>query len=98
MENSFMILKTGSLKKLALDHTDKNERILLADLTASHNTCFCILQNGLKILIAACNTFKSGAIEQLRVYVALGQNSNVDIWKRCKGLLLITPKQTNLMY
>ncbi|CAB4434726.1 unnamed protein product [Rhizophagus irregularis] len=66
-------------------------------------TCFCILQNGLKILIAACNTFKSGAIEQLRVYVALGQNSNVDadmekmLWDS-KGLLLITPKQTNLMY
>ncbi|CAB4480385.1 unnamed protein product [Rhizophagus irregularis] len=53
----------------------------MADLT----TCFCLLQNGLKIPIAACNTFKSGAIEQLRVYVAL-------------GLLLITPKQINLMY
>ncbi|CAB4495760.1 unnamed protein product [Rhizophagus irregularis] len=70
-------ITTYLVKKLALDHNDKNERILLADLTASHNTCFCILQNGLKILIAACNTFKSGAIEQLRVYVALGQNSNV---------------------
>ncbi|PKY51321.1 hypothetical protein RhiirA4_407331, partial [Rhizophagus irregularis] len=52
----------------------------MADLT----TCFCLLQNGLKIPFAACNTFKSGAIEQLRVYVALGQNSNVDAdMERC---------------
>ncbi|CAG8624000.1 15159_t:CDS:2 [Rhizophagus irregularis] len=44
--------------------------------------------NGLKILIAACDT---GAIEQLSVYVALGKNSMLTwIWKRCwvsKGLL-----------
>ncbi|PKY38680.1 hypothetical protein RhiirA4_336690 [Rhizophagus irregularis] len=42
-------------------------------------TCFWLFQNGLKILIAACDT---GAIEQLRVYVALGKNSMLTwIWK-----------------
>ncbi|CAG8665071.1 19487_t:CDS:2, partial [Rhizophagus irregularis] len=71
---------------------DKNERILLADLTVSHNstnlskTCFWLLQNGLKVLIAACDTFRSGAVEQLRVHVrnlnALGQNSNVELYER----------------
>ncbi|POG62785.1 hypothetical protein GLOIN_2v1692587 [Rhizophagus irregularis DAOM 181602=DAOM 197198] len=54
---------------------DKNERILLADLTVSHN-----------VLIAACDTFRSGAVEQLRVHVrnlnALGQNSNVELYER----------------
>ncbi|RGB44035.1 signal recognition particle, alpha subunit, N-terminal-domain-containing protein [Rhizophagus diaphanus] len=74
---------------------DKNERILLADLTVSHNstnlskTCFWLLQNGLKVLIAACDTFRSGAVEQLRVHVrnlnALGQNSNVELYERGYG-------------
>ncbi|POG81981.1 hypothetical protein GLOIN_2v1501372 [Rhizophagus irregularis DAOM 181602=DAOM 197198] len=40
-------------------------KILLTNLS---KTCFWLFQNGLKILIAACDT---GAIEQLRVYVAL---------------------------
>ncbi|WVW80739.1 hypothetical protein I302_102725 [Kwoniella bestiolae CBS 10118] len=39
--------------------------------------CFWLLQNGLRVLIAACDTFRSGAVEQLRVHVrnlgALGQ-------------------------
>ncbi|GBC03987.1 hypothetical protein RclHR1_05440005 [Rhizophagus clarus] len=74
---------------------DKNERILLADLTVSHNstnlskTCFWLLQNGLKVLIAACDTFRSGAVEQLRVHVrnlnSLGQNSNVELYERGYG-------------
>ncbi|CAB5360455.1 unnamed protein product [Rhizophagus irregularis] len=45
-----------------------------------------LLQNGLKVLIAACDTFRSGAVEQLRVHVrnlnALGQNSNVELYER----------------
>ncbi|KAL0252593.1 hypothetical protein I308_101985 [Cryptococcus tetragattii IND107] len=39
--------------------------------------CFWLLQNGLRVLIAACDTFRSGAVEQLRVHVrnlgALGE-------------------------
>ncbi|KDN53026.1 hypothetical protein K437DRAFT_135739 [Tilletiaria anomala UBC 951] len=36
--------------------------------------CFWLLQNRLKVLIAACDTFRSGAVEQLRVHVRnLGQ-------------------------
>lgn len=32
-------------------------------------TCFWLLQNKLRVLIAACDTFRSGAVEQLRVHV-----------------------------
>lgn len=36
--------------------------------------CFWLLQNKLRVLIAACDTFRSGAVEQLRVHVRnLGQ-------------------------
>lgn len=31
--------------------------------------CFWLLQNHLRVLIAACDTFRSGAVEQLRVHV-----------------------------
>jgi signal recognition particle receptor subunit alpha len=31
--------------------------------------CFWLLQNRLRVLIAACDTFRSGAVEQLRVHV-----------------------------
>lgn len=31
--------------------------------------CFWLLQNDLRVLIAACDTFRSGAVEQLRVHV-----------------------------
>ncbi|CAG8737675.1 14149_t:CDS:2, partial [Acaulospora morrowiae] len=52
-------------------------------------TCFWLLQNGLKVLIAACDTFRSGAVEQLRVHVrnlnALGQNSTVELYERGYG-------------
>ncbi|ORX53535.1 P-loop containing nucleoside triphosphate hydrolase protein [Hesseltinella vesiculosa] len=30
--------------------------------------CFWLLQNNMKVLIAACDTFRSGAVEQLRVH------------------------------
>lgn len=36
--------------------------------------CFWLLQNKLRVLIAACDTFRSGAVEQLRIHVRnLGQ-------------------------
>lgn len=31
--------------------------------------CFWLLQNDFRVLIAACDTFRSGAVEQLRVHV-----------------------------
>ncbi|KAI0341594.1 P-loop containing nucleoside triphosphate hydrolase protein [Trametopsis cervina] len=31
--------------------------------------CFWLVQNGMRVLIAACDTFRSGAVEQLRVHV-----------------------------
>jgi len=44
--------------------------------------CFWLIQNGLKVLIAACDTFRSGAVEQLRVHVRnLGMlnSSGIDV-------------------
>jgi signal recognition particle receptor subunit alpha len=44
--------------------------------------CFWLIQNGLRVLIAACDTFRSGAVEQLRVHVrnlsTLGVNGAAD--------------------
>ncbi|KAI0797861.1 signal recognition particle binding protein [Abortiporus biennis] len=44
--------------------------------------CFWLIQNGLRVLIAACDTFRSGAVEQLRVHVRnlsmLGVNGATD--------------------
>ncbi|KAH9001494.1 P-loop containing nucleoside triphosphate hydrolase protein [Lactarius akahatsu] len=31
--------------------------------------CFWLIQNGFRVLVAACDTFRSGAVEQLRVHV-----------------------------
>ncbi|KAJ1985537.1 hypothetical protein H4R33_003978 [Dimargaris cristalligena] len=51
--------------------------------------CFWLLQNKLKVLIAACDTFRSGAVEQLRVHAhnlkALSDNAVVDIFERGYG-------------
>ncbi|KAJ3104195.1 hypothetical protein HDU97_009450 [Phlyctochytrium planicorne] len=51
--------------------------------------CFWLLQNNLKVLIAACDTFRSGAVEQLRVHVrnltALESGAVVDIYERGYG-------------
>ncbi|KAJ1978827.1 hypothetical protein H4R35_001745 [Dimargaris xerosporica] len=51
--------------------------------------CFWLLQNKLKVLIAACDTFRSGAVEQLRVHGrnlrALSENAVVDIFQRGYG-------------
>ncbi|CAK9784003.1 P-loop containing nucleoside triphosphate hydrolase protein [Cutaneotrichosporon oleaginosum] len=45
--------------------------------------CFWLLQNGLRVLIAACDTFRSGAVEQLRVHVrnlgALGDEMGMGV-------------------
>ncbi|KAF5386774.1 hypothetical protein D9615_001663 [Tricholomella constricta] len=44
--------------------------------------CFWLIQNDLRVLIAACDTFRSGAVEQLRVHVRnlsmLGVNGATD--------------------
>jgi signal recognition particle receptor subunit alpha len=39
--------------------------------------CFWLLQNRLRVLIAACDTFRSGAVEQLRVHTRNLQSLNV---------------------
>ncbi|KAG0332911.1 hypothetical protein BG004_001054 [Podila humilis] len=52
-------------------------------------TAFWLLQNNLKVLIAACDTFRSGAVEQLRVHVrnlkALEANAVVDLYEKGYG-------------
>ncbi|KZV93337.1 P-loop containing nucleoside triphosphate hydrolase protein [Exidia glandulosa HHB12029] len=54
--------------------------------------CFWLIQNGFKVLIAACDTFRSGAVEQLRVHVRnLGMLANgeaggsVELYERGYG-------------
>jgi signal recognition particle receptor subunit alpha len=56
--------------------------------------CFWLLQNNFKVLIAACDTFRSGAVEQLRVHVRnlslLAEQSNmgkggVELYERGYG-------------
>lgn len=51
--------------------------------------CFWLLQNQLKVLIAACDTFRSGAVEQLRVHArnltALEEGAVVDLFDRGYG-------------
>lgn len=37
--------------------------------TTLSKVCFWLLQNDLKVLIAACDSFRSGAVEQLRTHV-----------------------------
>lgn len=45
--------------------------------------CFWLLQNNIKILIAACDTFRSGAVEQLGVHVKnlkqLNESAKIDL-------------------
>ncbi|KAG0239514.1 hypothetical protein BGW41_007621 [Actinomortierella wolfii] len=52
-------------------------------------TAFWLLQNKLKILIAACDTFRSGAVEQLRVHVrnlkALEKDAVIDLYEKGYG-------------
>ncbi|KAF8436962.1 SRP54-type protein [Boletus edulis BED1] len=57
--------------------------------------CFWLIQNGLRVLIAACDTFRSGAVEQLRVHVrnlsvlgvdgATNSKSRVEIYEKGYG-------------
>jgi len=54
--------------------------------------CFWLLQNGYRVLIAACDTFRSGPVEQLRVHVrnlgalAQGEGGNrVELFERGYG-------------
>jgi len=54
--------------------------------------CFWLIQNGFKVLIAACDTFRSGAVEQLRVHVrnlgllCEGENKgHVELYERGYG-------------
>lgn len=55
--------------------------------------CFWLLQNDLRVLIAACDTFRSGAVEQLRVHArnlkslvqAQGGKAEVELFERGYG-------------
>lgn len=51
--------------------------------------CFWLLQNKLSVLIAACDTFRSGAVEQLGVHVrnltSIGSGSRLELFQRGYG-------------
>ncbi|PKK70357.1 hypothetical protein RhiirC2_779783 [Rhizophagus irregularis] len=53
---------------------------LLADLTGNHNSTN-LSKTCTKWINGRFDTFRSGAVEQLRVHVALGQNSNVQLYE-----------------
>eukprot|EP00299_Pterocystis_sp_00344_P015390 c7682_g1_i3.p1 GENE.c7682_g1_i3~~c7682_g1_i3.p1 ORF type:complete len:192 (+),score=52.59 c7682_g1_i3:384-959(+) len=44
--------------------------------------CFWLQQSGLKVMIAACDTFRSGAVEQLNVHA---RNLNVEVYSQGYG-------------
>lgn len=43
---------------------------LLCSLLPVLQVCYWLLQNGIKVMIAACDTFRSGAVEQLKTHCA----------------------------
>lgn len=51
--------------------------------------CFWLLQNRFKVLIAACDTFRSGAVEQLRTHTnnlkAIDSRSQVELFEKGYG-------------
>jgi signal recognition particle receptor subunit alpha len=50
--------------------------------TSLSKICYWLKQNNFKVLIAACDTFRSGAVEQLRVHTKC---LNVDLFERGYG-------------
>ena len=46
--------------------------------TTLAKVAFWLLQNGRKVLIAACDTFRSGAVEQLRIQCVIAQHGRAD--------------------
>lgn len=53
--------------------------------TSLAKICCWLLQNGLKVYIAACDTFRAGAIEQLKVHVDAFKRSGHDVGFLEKG-------------
>lgn len=50
--------------------------------TSLSKVCAWLKQNGLKVMIAACDTFRSGAVEQLRVHT---DRLNVPLYEQGYG-------------
>ena len=52
--------------------------------------CFWLTENGLRVLVAACDTFRAGAVEQLRTHVrklnALHRSRQTDVQDTPVGL------------
>jgi len=44
--------------------------VVVTFVLSSIQVCFWLLDNGYRVLIAACDTFRSGAVEQLRTHTA----------------------------
>lgn len=50
-----------------LDQGNHHCRVTI-NLTTTMQVAFWLLENGYRVLIAACDTFRSGAVEQLRTH------------------------------
>jgi signal recognition particle receptor subunit alpha len=50
--------------------------------TSLSKVCYWLQQNNLKVMIAACDTFRSGAVEQLRVH---SKCLNVELYEKGYG-------------
>ncbi|EOB15491.1 Signal recognition particle receptor subunit alpha [Nosema bombycis CQ1] len=53
--------------------------------TSLSKVCYWFLQKGLRVYIAACDTFRAGAVEQLKVHVQRFRESNYDVGFYEKG-------------
>jgi len=51
--------------------------------TSLSKICFYLKQQGLKVLLAACDTFRSGAVEQLKTHAA---RLDVPVYEKVLGL------------
>ncbi len=55
---------------MRLSPCDHSHLPILPLIAVLFQICFWLLENGLRVLIAACDTFRSGAVEQLRTHTS----------------------------
>ncbi|GBC25078.2 signal recognition particle receptor subunit alpha homolog [Rhizophagus irregularis DAOM 181602=DAOM 197198] len=75
LEIRFFILQKHEERSNNITSDMEDAAYLLADLTRNHNSTN-LSKTCTKWIKGRFDTFRSGAVEQLRVHVALGQNSN----------------------
>uniref|UniRef100_U9UBN7 Uncharacterized protein n=1 Tax=Rhizophagus irregularis (strain DAOM 181602 / DAOM 197198 / MUCL 43194) TaxID=747089 RepID=U9UBN7_RHIID len=78
--SGFFILQKHEERSNNITSDMEDAAYLLADLTRNHNSTN-LSKTCTKWIKGRFDTFRSGAVEQLRVHVALGQNSNVQLYE-----------------